>query len=205
MLPLLSMTPWLYAGDPAVRLQTTHGDIDIRLFVDQAPQSVARFLEQVEAGQYNGNLFHRVIPGFIIQTGGYNALQEALPEPEPILNEADNGIKNSIGTVAFAREDVIDSASRQFFINTGNNRSLDHSTSSCTREDEVRQAKAEARGLYRPSTCSTFGYAVFGMVIRGMEVVHRIEALPTRTTEEFDDLPESSIMIERAIQLPAID
>ena len=109
------------------------------------------------------------------------------------------------GTVAFARGDIIDSASRQFFINTGDNPSLDHSASSCTREDEVRQTKAEARGLYRPSTCRTFGYALFGMVIRGMEVVHRIEALPTGTTEEFDDLPESPILIERAIQLPAID
>lgn len=193
------------AGDPAVRLQTTEGEIDIRLFIDQAPVSVTRFLDQVEAGQYNGNLFHRVVPGFVIQTGGYNVLQEALPEPEPIHNEADNGIRNLSGTIAFAREDIIDSASRQFFINTSDNPSLDHSPTSCTREDEARQVKAEERGLYRPSTCRTFGYAVFGMVIRGMDVVHRIEELPTRTTEEFDDLPETPILLERAFRLPDIE
>ena len=202
---LLTVSNRSLAADTAVRLQTTKGEIDIRLFIDRAPISVERFLEQVETGQYNGNLFHRVIPGFGIQTGGHNVLQEALPEPDPIRNEADNGIRNLAGTVSFAREDIIDSARRQFFINTRDNPSLDHSSSSCTREDEARQLKAEERGLYRPSTCRTFGYTVFGTVIRGMDVVHHIEELPTRTTEKFDDLPETPVLIERAFRLSDIE
>ena len=183
------------AGDPAVRLQTTEGEIDIRLFIDQAPVSVTRFLDQVEAGQYNGNLFHRVVPGFVIQTGGYNVLQEALPEPEPIHNEADNGIRNLSGTIAFAREDIIDSASRQFFINTSDNPSLDHSPTSCTREDEAAAKEARARGLRKPVTCKSFGYAVFGRVVEGMDIVDLIELADTQTVEDFDDVPVTPVVI----------
>jgi cyclophilin family peptidyl-prolyl cis-trans isomerase len=132
----------------------------------------------------------------MIQTGGYFLDLSEADEADAILNEADNGLKNIRGTLAMARVDEIDSAIRQFFINAVDNTNLDHSEESCSRADERSFADALARGLYKPRTCKTFGYAVFGEVISGMEIVEEIELVDTESRDGFDDLPLDPIIIE---------
>ena len=187
----------LVAADnhPRVLINTSLGEIVVGLDPDNAPVTVANFLDYVDRGGYDNTIFHRVIPVFMIQGGGrYADLSEA-PEGESIRNEADNGLKNLRGTIAMARFDDIDSASRQFFINTADNDNLDHSADSCTREDQVRDAAQRERGLFRPLTCSTFGYAVFGRVESGMEVVDEIELVETQAVDDFYDLPVTPVVI----------
>jgi peptidyl-prolyl cis-trans isomerase A (cyclophilin A) len=183
------------ADNPQVLVRTSMGDVRVELYADRAPVSVDRFLTYVDSKAYDRTLFHRVIPGFMVQGGGYSESLVLLPEGEPIINEASMSLPNVRGSLAMARGEEIDSASHQFFINVRDNTHLDHSIDSCSREDEQRALKASERGLYRPQTCRSYGYAVFGQVLSGMEVVSRIEQVETRATDDFDDLPFEPVLI----------
>lgn len=185
----------LVADPVRVRVVTNLGDIVLALDQGRAPVTVANFLSYVDEGSYNGTIFHRVIPGFAVQGGGlYPDLSEA-PDKQPILNEADNGLKNVRGSVAMARYEAIDSATRQFFINLADNGSLDHTEESCTRQDEARREDMQAKGIYRPASCRTFGYAVFGHVESGIGIVDLIEMMDTHTLGHHTDLPIRSVII----------
>ena len=162
------------AGNPIVVVDTTLGAITIELFKEQAPVSVENFLQYVKEGFYPGTIFHRVVPGYVIQGGGYTEnLTEKRTRP-PIQNEATNGLSNRRGTVAMARTRVLRSATSQFFVNVADNPRLDHVD-------------------YSPDG---FGYAVFGRVIEGMDVVDRIAAMPTGSRGGMDDVPLTAIIIK---------
>ncbi|TFH87833.1 peptidyl-prolyl cis-trans isomerase [Billgrantia azerbaijanica] len=163
-----------------VILHTSHGEIAIELFQEQAPQSVNNFLTYVQAGHYDGTLFHRVIDGFMIQGGGFDEAFRQKPTRDPIPNEADNGLSNERGTLAMARTGDPHSATSQFFINVADNAFLDHRS---------------------PDSGQTWGYAVFGRVVDGMEVVDAIKAVPTGSHGPFRDVPQEAVVIERA-ELP---
>ncbi len=165
------------AADPDVILHTSEGAIGLELFEEEAPQSVENFLAYAEAGHYDGTLFHRVIDGFMIQGGGFDADFQQKPTREPIDNEADNGLSNRRGTLAMARTGDPHSATAQFFVNVADNPSLDHVS---------------------PQSGRTWGYAVFGRVVEGMEVVDTIKRLPTGTRGRFQDVPQEAVLIERA-------
>ncbi len=184
------------AGEQKVRMQTSLGDVVLELNSRQAPISVANFLAYVDDGRYIGTIFHRVIPEFMIQAGGHRFDLSEIEDLAPIRNEADNGLKNLQGTLAFARSEDIDSATGQFYINVSDNSNLDHSAASCTRMDEAARQKALSRGLRKPLTCKTFGYAVFGRVIQGMDVVKAIENVDTDYYADYADVPVAPIVIE---------
>lgn len=159
---------------PTVRLQTNLGDIVLELFPAQAPRTVENFLAYINVGFYDGTLIHRVVPGFVIQGGGYDAeTWEEKQTRRPIKNEADHGLKNSRGTLAMARTAHPHSAASQFFINLNHNSNLDHSA----------------------KTLEGWGYCVFGQVVDGMDVADLIGAVPAE--EEF---PNEPVIIE-SIQL----
>ena len=161
-------------SNPLVLLETTSGDILIELFPDEAPESVANFLAYVDAGYYENTIFHRVIKGFMIQGGGLDMRMDPKEGArDHIVNEATNGLKNVRGTVAMARTSEVHSATCQFFINTVDNDFLDHS-------EETPQG---------------YGYAVFGKVAEGMDVVDKIEKVKTKDTQHYDDVPADSILI----------
>ena len=161
-------------GNPVVLISTSVGDITLELFKDRAPVSVDNFLRYVTEGFYAGTIFHRVIPSFMIQGGGFEPGMIEKSTRPPILNEATNGLSNVRGTVGMARTRALRSATAQFYINVADNRSkLDH------------------RG-YAPEE---FGYAVFGRVLTGMDVVDRIAAAPTRTAGPHADVPVQDIVI----------
>jgi len=164
---------------PRVRLTTNLGVIELELDAKQAPRTVANFLGYVESGFYNGTIFHRVIPGFMIQGGGFTAGMKEKPTRTPIQNEADNGLRNLVGTVAMARTMDPNSASAQFFINTVDNPFLD----------------------YRAKTMQGWGYCVFGKVTRGMDVVKKIEAVETRNAGMFQNVPIVNVVITKAERL----
>jgi peptidyl-prolyl cis-trans isomerase A (cyclophilin A) len=189
------------ATAPEVLVKTSMGDIKLRLDVEKAPISVANFLTYVDQGFYDATLFHRVVVGFVVQGGGYDVAMSERETETTIHNEADNGLKNLRGTIAMARMDDIDSASNQFFINTEDNDSLDHSEASCSRVQQVKQRKARERGMNKPRTCATFGYAVFGTVIDGMDVVDEIELVDTESREGFDDIPVEPVIIHSISRL----
>lgn len=197
------LVAWQAAADdaPRVLMKTTMGDIVIELVPTEAPVSVRNFLGYVERGDYDGTIFHRVIPGFMIQAGGHEPSMDIRADGEMIHNEADNGLKNVTGTLALARSEEIDSASRQFFINVSDNTHLDHKPSSCTREDEAARAVARERGLFKPRTCDSFGYAVFGRVVDGMDVVRDIEIVETTSKAGHGDVPVEPIVIESMVVL----
>ena len=161
------------AADPAVKIETTLGDIYVRLDADKAPVTVANFLQYVQAGFYNGTIFHRVIKGFMIQGGGFTEAMSQKPTRAPIKNEAKNGLRNAPYTIAMARTSEPDSATAQFFINTGSNRFLDFDRAS----DGV-------------------GYAVFGKVVKGTEVVKKIEASQTTVRGVYQDVPVTPVVIK---------
>ncbi len=161
-----------YAQNPIVELKTSHGLIVLELNSEKAPNTVANFLQYVKDGHYNGTIFHRVIAGFMIQGGGMDRNLNEKATREPIKNEADNGLTNVIGSIAMARTSNPHSASAQFFINVANNTFLNHTS------------KTE-RG---------WGYAVFGRVVKGMDVVQRISTLPT----DGGDVPLQTVTIESA-------
>lgn len=165
---------------PTVTLETTMGSITIELYADTAPVTTENFLAYVDAGHYDGLVFHRVIPGFMIQGGGHLPdLSERPSEREPIVNESDNGLRNLRGTISMARTGDPHSARSQFFINVANNASLDHGTA-------------------MPGGTNAWGYAVFGKVIAGMDVADAIVATPTGSVGYYNDVPIEPIVITSA-------
>ncbi|HQT30148.1 MAG TPA: peptidylprolyl isomerase [Thiobacillus sp.] len=173
------------AGQPAnprVLIETSKGNITVEVFADNAPKSAANFLGYVKSGFYNGLAFHRVIPGFMIQTGGMTPDMVEKPKGAPIQNEADNGLKNLRGTLAMARTGEPHSASSQFFINVADNAFLNH----------------------RGKSFEGWGYAVFGQVIDGMNVVDAIVAVPRGNRGPHGDVPVEPIVMTRVTLLPAV-
>jgi len=160
-----------------VVVSTSIGDITIELFKDRAPVSVENFLQYVADGFYEGTIFHRVKPGYVIQGGGYTPEMVERTTRPPIQNEATNGLRNTRGTVAMARMRALRSATAQWYINLANNTALDH------------------RG-YSPEDC---GYAVFGRVLDGMDVVDKIAATPTAMNGPHDDVPVTPVVIQKVI------
>jgi cyclophilin family peptidyl-prolyl cis-trans isomerase len=172
--PAAAQTATPVAQAPVVIVDTTAGAITIQLLPDKAPDSVANFLQYVRDGFYSGTVFHRVVPGYVIQGGGYTAELVEKATRAPVHNEADNGLSNVRGSVAMARTRSVRSATSQFFINLANNARLDH------------------HGL----APDDYGYAVFGRVIAGMDVVDRIAAMPTTSREGMDDVPVTPVVIK---------
>jgi len=162
--------------NPYVILETSEGDILIELFPDKAPVSVENFLQYVDEGHYDETLFHRVVRGFVIQGGGYGKDLEKKPTREPIANESANGLANKAGTVAMARAAEKDSATDEFFINAGDNPDLDHA-------DETDEG---------------YGYAVFGQVAEGMDVVKKINWKVTKPRDGFGELPVEPVVLVSA-------
>ncbi|MFT5210113.1 MAG: cyclophilin family peptidyl-prolyl cis-trans isomerase [Flavobacterium sp.] len=179
-----------------VRIETNLGGIDVQLDGKKAPLTAENFLKHVDAGHYENVIFHRVIEGLIIQSGGYKEDLVDIESEDALYNEADNGLQNVMGTIAMARQFEIDSAGRQFFINTEDNPHLDFNEKSCTRKDEKKHLKTIERGLNKPLTCASFGYAVFGRVVSGMAIVRLIESSPTEEKGDFNDLPIKPIIIK---------
>ena len=168
------------AGDnPRVEMDTTKGKIILELYADKAPKTVENFLAYVDAGFYDGTIFHRVIPNFMIQGGGFTAEMKQKKTRAPIDNEADNGLRNERGTIAMARTSNPHSATAQFFINTKNNDFLNH----------------------KGKSPQGWGYAVFGRVAEGMVVVDAISGVKTGTRGPFRDVPTDAIVITRAKRL----
>jgi|TARA_R100000789_G_scaffold93412_1_gene92566 peptidyl-prolyl cis-trans isomerase A (cyclophilin A) len=166
----------LAAENPHVLLNTSMGEIEIELEAEKAPVSVKNFLEYVESGYYDGTVFHRVIPGFMIQGGGFNEGLSQKKTRAPIKNEADNGLHNVRGTLAMARTQNVDSATSQFFINHRDNDFLDHGS-------------------------RDFGYAVFAKVVRGMDVVDQIAQVPTGNRSMMQNVPLTPVKIISAKKL----
>ena len=158
-----------------VHMKTSEGTIVLELFPDKAPKTVANFLHYARSGFYDGTIFHRVIPGFMIQGGGFTAQMQQKPTEAPIKNEADNGLHNTTGTIAMARTPDPDSATSQFFINVNDNTNLD----------------------YRAPTPQGWGYCVFGKVTDGMDVVHAIEHVQTTSRDGHQNVPVNPIVIEK--------
>jgi peptidyl-prolyl cis-trans isomerase B (cyclophilin B) len=162
-------------ANPTVLLKTSRGDITIELDAERAPESTANFLRYVEENHFDGTIFHRVIPGFMIQGGGMTTDMAPKPAHEPIRNEAANGLKNVRGAIAMARTQVIDSATCQFFINLVDNPFPDH----------------------QEKTAAGFGYAVFGKVIDGLDTVDAIAAVPTGRSGYHENVPLEPVVIEQ--------
>ena len=199
---LLAFSAGLLAETQVV-IKTTLGEITVALDEEKAPITVANFLQYVDDDSYNKTIFHRVIANFMIQGGGYYSDMSEVEERGTIRNEADNGLKNSKGTIAMARTNQIDTAGRQFFINTKNNGFLDHSPRSCSREVQAENAGLRAQGRYKPLTCESFGYAVFGKVIEGMAVLDLIELSDTGSIGPYNDVPETPIVILSVERVPS--
>ncbi|HEX6974030.1 MAG TPA: peptidylprolyl isomerase [Vicinamibacterales bacterium] len=164
-------------GNPVVVVSTSMGDFTIELFKERAPVSVANFLQYVQEGFYPGTVFHRVKPGFMIQGGGFSDTLVEKPTRPPIQNEATNGLRNTRGTVAMARTRQLRSATSQWYVNLVDNRMLDHAG-------------------YTPDD---FGYAVFGRVLAGMDVVDKIAAVKTHTVGDMDDVPVEPVVIKSVV------
>ena len=175
---LLALAPLTGHADatqhPEVLLKTSAGPIRIQLYPEQAPRTVENFLRYVKSGQYDGTIFHRVIPGFMIQGGGFTPDMRQKPTGAPIPLESRNGLKNVAGAVAMARTAAPDSATAQFFIDTVDNPGLDY-----------------------PQPDGN-GYAVFGKVVAGFDVVRKIEAVPTATHGAYADVPRTPVVIDSA-------
>ena len=168
-------------SNPRVMLDTSMGPVTLELYPDKAPASVENFLHYVDTGFFNGLLFHRVIPNFMIQGGGFEpGMKPRTNERAPVQNEADNGLSNARGTVAMARTGEPHSASSQFFINLLDNKQLDHSSKSSGR---------------------TWGYAVFGRVVAGMDVVDAIAKVATGSVSLFQDVPADDVLINTATRV----
>jgi len=161
------------AANPKVEMETSKGKMVIELFPDKAPETVKNFLNYVETQYYDGTIFHRVIPKFMIQGGGFTSDMKQKSAGAPIKNEADNGLKNDRGTIAMARTGDPHSATAQFFINSVNNDFLNH----------------------KSKTQQGWGYVVFGKVIAGMDIIDAISASKTVTRGRFRDVPAETIEI----------
>lgn len=165
-------------SNPQVELHIAgHGVITLELDAEKAPKSTENFLAYVKSGHYDGTIFHRVIPKFMIQGGGFDAGMKQKSTQAPIQNEANNGLKNDKYTIAMARTNDPHSATAQFFINTTNNGFLNHTAPS-------------AQG---------WGYAVFGKVVSGTDIVDRIEGVDTGRSGFHDDVPKEAVVIEKAV------
>jgi peptidyl-prolyl cis-trans isomerase B (cyclophilin B) len=164
------------ASHSMVKLSTNFGDITLELNAEKAPITVANFLQYVESGFYNGVIFHRVIDGFMIQGGGFDADMQQKKTKDEIKNEADNGLSNDNYTIAMARTSIPDSASSQFFINATDNDFLNHTA----------------------KTPSGWGYCVFGKVVEGMDVVDKIKKVKTTSKAGHRDVPVEAVIIEKA-------
>ncbi|WP_332672393.1 peptidylprolyl isomerase [Aromatoleum sp.] len=160
------------AANPVVEMRTNQGTVVLELFADKAPKSVANFLEYVKSGHYDGTVFHRVIDGFMIQGGGFDSAMNEKPTRAPIENEARNGLRNEAGAIAMARTADPHSASSQFYINLVDNRFLDY-----------------------PSR-DGWGYAVFGKVKQGFDVVQKIGRVKTGVSKGMPDVPQQPVTIE---------
>ena len=176
---LASLAASLTAAVPAwaqkVKLATSMGDIVLQLDIDKAPKTVANFVQYVKAGHYNGTIFHRVIDGFMVQGGGMQADLQEKPTRAPITLESKNGLSNVRGSLAMARTQVPDSATAQFFINLGDNLRLDAANSP-----------------------DGNGYAVFGRVVEGMDVVDRIKTVEVGNKAGYQNVPQQPILIKQA-------
>jgi cyclophilin family peptidyl-prolyl cis-trans isomerase len=169
------------AQNPQVELKTSQGNIVVELYADKAPKTVANFLQYAKDGYYGATIFHRVIDGFMIQGGGFDRDMREKKSRAPIENEAGNGLKNDVGTLAMARTPNPHSASAQFFINLVDNDRLN----------------------YREPTPQGYGYAVFGKVTRGMEVVNKIAKVATGNAGPHQNVPREPVIIESATVIPA--
>jgi cyclophilin family peptidyl-prolyl cis-trans isomerase len=167
------------AENPKVVLETSKGKIVLELYIEKAPETVINFLSYVDEKYYDGTIFHRVIPNFMIQGGGFTADMERKPTRAPIKNEADKGLKNDRGTIAMARTGDPHSATAQFFINTANNDVLNH----------------------KSKTQQGWGYAAFGKVVEGMDTVDAISAVKTTTSGGYRDVPVEPVVIKSARRL----
>ncbi len=165
-------------SSPQIVMETSKGEIVLVLYPDKAPLTVKNFINYVDAGFYNGTIFHRVIPGFMLQGGGFSQNMQKKTTMKPVKNEADNGLKNDRGTIAMARTQDPHSASSQFFINTVDNAFLN----------------------YKGQTTAGWGYAVFGKVIKGMEVVDAISKVETGTHQKYRDVPKTAVVIIKVRQ-----
>ena len=154
-----------------IRFETTLGDFTIELFEKEAPETVVNFLRYIDEGFFNGTIFHRIVPGFVIQGGGFTEDMTQKRTQAPIKNEADNGVKNTRGTLSMARTNDVNSATSQFFVNLKDNDFLDHK-----------------RG--------NFGYAVFARVKSGMDVIDKIAAVQTGRRRGFDDVPVEAVVMK---------
>ena len=159
-----------------IRFTTTLGDFTVEFFEKEAPISVANFLKYVDDGFFDGTIFHRIVPGFVIQGGGFTEDMSQKRTNPAIKNEADNGLKNSRGSLSMARTNDINSATSQFFVNLKDNDFLDHS-----------------RG--------NFGYAVFARVTEGMDVIDKIAKVPTGKRKGHSDVPTQDVLIKSARRL----
>ncbi len=166
--------PQAAPGNPVVVIETSEGSITVELYKDRAPVSVENFLQYVHEGHYAGTIWHRVVPGYVIQGGGFTPEMVEKGTRPPIQNEATNGLSNRRGTVAMARMRSARSATSQFYINLANNAELDHHG-------------------FAPDD---FGYAVFGRVLAGMDVVDRIGAVKTTSREGMDNVPVTPVLIK---------
>ena len=177
ILVVLAVSFAAIGGDnPRVALETSKGKIVLELYADKAPQTVKNFLAYLDAGFYDDTIFHRVIPDFMIQGGGFTVEMKKKNTQPPIQNEADNGVRNERGTIAMARTQDPHSATAQFFINTKDNDFLNH----------------------KGKSPQGWGYAVFGRVVAGMGVVDAISNTKTVTRGMFRDVPDEPIVITRA-------
>ncbi len=161
-------------ANPVVLMKTSLGQVKIELWADKAPETVKNFLQYVDEGFFDGTIFHRVIESFMIQGGGFTEDMKQKPTNAPIKNEANAELKNDRGTIAMARTMIVDSATAQFFINVVDNASLNH----------------------RDKSQSGFGYAVFGKVVDGMDVVDKIKSVATTNSGPFQDVPAKPVVIE---------
>ena len=176
VLSVAAGAPGVLAADPQVDLKTNVGTIRLELYPAKAPKTVENFLQYVKDGHFNGTIFHRVIDNFMIQGGGFDKSYKQKATRPPIENEAKNGLKNDLGTIAMARTSAPHSASSQFFINGKNN-------------DFLNAASAQ----------DGWGYAVFGKVVSGMDVVMKISKSPTGAGGPFPtDVPRDMVIIESA-------
>jgi peptidyl-prolyl cis-trans isomerase B (cyclophilin B) len=160
-----------------VELHTNHGVIKLELDAEKAPKSVENFLNYVKAGHYDNTVFHRVIDGFMIQGGGFEPGMKQKPTEDPITNEANNGLKNVNGSIAMARTNDPHSATAQFFINVNDNDFLNHTS----------------------PTPQGWGYAVFGKVVDGLDVVEKIKKVKTGSKGFHQDVPADDVIIEKAV------
>jgi len=166
-------------ANPRVKFETSMGNIVLELYPEKAPKTVANFLAYVDAGFYDNTIFHRIIKGFVVQGGGYDAAMKEKATRPPIENEAKNGLKNSAGTISMARTSEPHSASSQFFLNLRDNASLDY-----------------------PSF-DGWGYAVFGKIVEGNDVLAKMGEVSTGVTKGMQDVPQQPVMIKKAQRLAA--